>query len=109
MPETMTVTIYHNTDRYSFCGYQDGHRLVRVFDYPTALTDPAAICSHAFVVFNAPEEVLEIDDFFTAATYRDRGLRSLSVGDVVVVGETAWACERIGWRSVRLTAEQVVP
>ena len=32
--------------------------------------------------------------------YRARGNRSLSIGDVVIVGETAWACEDVGWKLV---------
>lgn len=31
--------------------------------------------------------------------------RSLSVGDVVTVGETAWACAPLGWQ--RVTADQL--
>jgi hypothetical protein len=37
--------------------------------------------------------------------YRTTGLRSLSVGDVVVIGETAWACASSGWDL--LTADQL--
>ncbi|QXN74357.1 hypothetical protein SEA_CAFASSO_142 [Gordonia phage Cafasso] len=109
MSDQLTVVIYHNRSRDNFRGYQDDHRLVRVFDYQTKLRSPEAICEHAFMVFNAPEETLEIDDFLLAVGYRERELRSLSVGDVVVIGETAWACDRIGWKHVRLTAEQVTP
>jgi hypothetical protein len=28
------------------------------------------------------------------------GLRSLSVGDIVVVGDSAWRCAGVGWESV---------
>lgn len=38
--------------------------------------------------------------------YRLEGNRSLSVGDVVVIGETAWSCEHAGWKQV-LTEELV--
>jgi hypothetical protein len=52
-------------------------------------------------------EQLNIDDPDQpwALTYRLAGHRSLSVGDVVVIGETAWACEASGWDL--LTAEQL--
>jgi hypothetical protein len=50
---------------------------------------------------------LNIDEPATtwALGYRNSGLRSLSVGDVVVIGETAWACAASGWDL--LTAEQL--
>lgn len=32
-----------------------------------------------------------------AIAYRHAGQRSLSVGDVVVLGETAWVCAEVGW------------
>lgn len=52
-------------------------------------------------------EQLNIDDPTTswALEYRNCGLRSLSVGDVIVIGETAWACAPSGWDL--LTAEQL--
>ena len=40
-----------------------------------------------------------------AIAYRRAGQRSLSVGDVVVIGETAWACASSGWDL--LTADQL--
>ena len=52
-------------------------------------------------------EQLNIDDPDQpwALKYRLAGHRSLSVGDVVVIGETAWACAPSGWDL--LTAEQL--
>ena len=35
-----------------------------------------------------------------AADYRRAGHRSLSVGDVVVLAETAWACAPVGWTAI---------
>ena len=40
-----------------------------------------------------------------AKEYRAKQLRSVSVGDVVVVGETAFACESVGWK--KITTEQL--
>ena len=37
--------------------------------------------------------------------FSDKMLRSVSVGDVVVIGEMAWACESVGWE--RITTEQL--
>lgn len=52
-------------------------------------------------------EQLNIDDPTAewALKYRLAGHRSLSVGDVVVIGETAWACADRGWDLI--TAEQL--
>lgn len=35
-----------------------------------------------------------------AQQYRRAGHRSLSVGDVIVIGETAWACASFGWKLI---------
>lgn len=37
-----------------------------------------------------------------AVAYRAERLRSLSVGDVVVIGGTAHKCEAVGWKAVPL-------
>ena len=52
-------------------------------------------------------EQLNIDDptAIWALKYRLAGQRSLSVGDVVVIGETAWACAPSGWHLI--TADQL--
>ncbi|UVK59879.1 hypothetical protein SEA_ALEEMILY_139 [Gordonia phage Aleemily] len=105
MPE-FDVAIYHNHDS-RFSAYREGHTLERVFEYADSGDDVDRVCNHAYHMFNAPEEFLTTDEGLLAVAYRERGLRSLSVGDVVVVGETAWACEPLGWKRVHLTAEQV--
>lgn len=43
-----------------------------------------------------------------AREYRDNRNRSLSVGDVVVVSESAYACESVGWKQVALRNENCV-
>lgn len=45
-------------------------------------------------------EQLNIDDPTAtwALKYRLAGHRSLSVGDAIVIGETAWLCQAIGWK-----------
>lgn len=49
----------------------------------------------------------EPESFF-GNIYRQARNRSLSVGDVVQVGDShAWACEPLGWRQVALTPHQV--
>lgn len=61
-----------------------------------------AVLNHAFTQLNI--------DYPTepwAKEYRHNGNRSLSVGDVVAVGEVAYACESVGWKCVSLTAANV--
>lgn len=43
-----------------------------------------------------------------AKEYRAKRNRSLSVGDVVVVGEAAYAVARLGWQSVSLPREDCI-
>jgi hypothetical protein len=62
----------------------------------------------------APVQALELvfdqlnmgADYRWAMQYRADGNRSLSTGDVVVIGETAWAVEDFGWR--RITTDQLL-
>ena len=89
------VRIYHNVARdpkgrrIHFCGYEPGHPLVLVLEAAIDLVRlgevflPEAI----FVACNA--EVHELGGSLRdlARAYRDRRLRSLSVGDVLVIGD----------------------
>jgi hypothetical protein len=62
-------------------------------DYPDGL-------DHVFKELNVDYPLTD-----WAKDYRERRLRSLSVGDVVVLGETAWAVESCGWR--RITTDEL--
>lgn len=44
------------------------------------------------------EVLFEIFNIRHPEGYHDR---SLSVGDIVIIGEVAWACESLGWRQVK--------
>ncbi|KQH79848.1 hypothetical protein AO501_08360 [Mycobacterium gordonae] len=59
------------------------------------LTGQALIHAAHRIVF----EQLNIDNPTAtwALRYRLAGHRSFSVGDVMVIGETAWLCEPVGW------------
>jgi hypothetical protein len=81
----------------NFDGYKPGQPLVRVFEIEITEADPYEVAGWMFEAFNAPEEYLTGSLLELAKAYRERQLRSLSVGDVVAVGETPLVCARFGW------------
>jgi len=109
MTATITVSIWHNVTRDSegrptgYFGFNPGDSMVRVFTYqaPADGRPAEAVAEEAFEAFNADPELLTGRQLELAIRYRNRALRSLSRGDLVVVGEVALACERAGWAPVR--------
>lgn len=110
------IDIYHNTT-------VDPHRMFRerksgevppmqlVHTYDVAHRGPGkdnsdlALCEHAFDLFNAPEDWLYGRDREICEEYRAKGLRSLSVGDVVGIrrpnGDArTYECATMGWTRV---------
>ncbi len=59
------------------------------------------LAEKAFELTNLPDEVLTADQLALLGDYHRR-FNSLSVGDVVVIGETALACGRLSWDPVTL-------
>jgi hypothetical protein len=104
----ITVTVWHNAaaDAHGrragmLDGYRSGHRVVRVFAYEAdpAGRSPEAIAEEAFAICNGhPPDAAGQD---LSGRYYARGLRSLSVGDVVAVGEVPLAVASAGWTLVR--------
>lgn len=104
---TITVTIWHNVarDRHDrptgmLEGYQPGDPAVRVFTYqadPAGRT-PEEIAEEAFAICNGHPRDARGEDL--ARRYYERELRSLSVGDVVAVGEVPLAVGRADWSPV---------
>jgi hypothetical protein len=114
----MKVEIYHNISKNAFFGLNsvfekddsaphghakrqarnvaEQHELVKVFEYDAEELD-GMVLEGAFHRFNVGE-----DDF--AQAYRARQLRSLSVGDVVVLHYSepdiseAWSVESVGFK-----------
>ncbi len=104
----VTVTIWHNVacdqaGRHTapLDGFTPGDPMVRVFTYQTLPRgrSPEAIAEDAFAAFNDHPS----DDETTRLSrlYYRRRLRSLSVGDVVAVGEAGLAVGHVGWTLVR--------
>lgn len=98
-----TVKVYLNS----------GHEMFRKFNPDTAQLHLAAKfdlnmpeCPHAvnaalnyiFEQLNVGGELVEATDW--CDDYRANGNRSLSTGDVVVIGETAFSCDPFGWSIV---------
>jgi hypothetical protein len=107
-PASITVTIWHNVafdgqGRHTAMldGYQPGDPMVRVFAYQAAPAGRTAeqIADEAFDTFN--DHPRDPDGADLACAYYGRRLRSLSVGDVVAVGEAGLAVGRVGWIVVR--------
>lgn len=113
-PTTMPATVYLNRDfLHDPKALAAGclHPVLR-FELPVPAGGPpseAAITATLETVF----EQLNIDDPTEswALKYRLAGHRSLSVGDVVCIGETAWAVDISGWQTLttaQLTAATAV-
>lgn len=101
---TVRTTVYLNNAHARFFGFDETTaqlRMAESFDLvelPEHLTGSAVVDAALNVVF----EQLNIDDpeHIWALRYRLAGHRSLSVGDVVVTGETAWVVAPIGWKPI---------
>jgi hypothetical protein len=105
------VTIFHNTARdehghaIGFDGYQPGQPLVPVFAYDVEFLDGGVpelllIAEQAFEMFNVDLDMLTGRKRELATQYRHKMLRSLSVGDVLMIGNTALACDAVGFREI---------
>lgn len=101
----VTVKVYLNTnERESFMrGYQHGDPLKLAATWTTSQRNPHEELNRAFRELNidSPTEKWAKD-------YRARRNRSLSKGDVVVFGETAWSCESVGWKQLSLAGARFI-
>ncbi len=90
----------------SFGGYKAGQPLVPVFtvDWNGGAAGPHVLAEMMFSIGNAPAEYLTGSSQTVAAAYRERKLRSLSVGDVVQIGEVFMACQSVGFTEVEQPA-----
>lgn len=92
-------------------GYRDGDKMLLAAEYyADAALLPRDDESQPNAILNQAFRELNIDSPETgwARDYRDNGNRSLSVGDVVVVGEVAYACARFGWKPATLSRENCI-
>jgi len=98
------VTVLHNSGRGRFFGYEAGDTLVRVFDLSVSASGVEAAAEVVFAVANSYPGELFCEPAYAGvvAAYRAAGLRSLSVGDVLIIADhtgvkTAWACAPAGF------------
>jgi hypothetical protein len=90
-------------------GYQPGDPINAVYDYdrdtgPNLTSDDMrALAEQAFQMFNGMAVTRWEEEH--ADRYYAAGNRSLSVGDVVVMGEIATACESSGWAFVTIPTQ----
>lgn len=88
-------------------GYQPRHPMVRVFTYQAdpAGRAPETIAEEAFTICNGHPRDAGGEE--VSRRYYARELRSLSVGDVVAVGEVPLAVAQAGWTLVRVGLNEV--
>jgi hypothetical protein len=98
------VTVLHNSGPGRFFGYEQGDALIRVFDLSVSASGVDAAAEVVFAVTNSYPGELFCEPSYAdvVAEYRAAGLRSLSVGDVLIIADhtgvnTAWACAPAGF------------
>lgn len=94
------VFLNQNTRECFFDGYKPGDALGEPFTYESSITDALAACEAAFMIFNMDLDMLRGRSLEIATAYRERRMRSLSVGDIVKVDGVAYACDSFGFRKV---------
>ena len=100
----ITTTVYLNEGDDHFFGFNTHApaRLYQAAQFDLEILDEAPAGA---VVPGALESVFEQlnvrrPQHSWALRYRLAGHRSLSVGDVVVLGENSWACASVGWTPI---------
>jgi hypothetical protein len=111
--EFMLVRVFHTSDLssgYDTDGLGTGQREVFAYTLPDpavgTTVDHGATLDHIFMLFNVGDDPAFGEPEPLAVAYRVCRLRSLSVGDVVALDETYFACASVGWR--RLDVPPVV-
>jgi hypothetical protein len=110
---TTTVKVYLNEGDDHFFGFRNKFgnapalRLAAQFDLldePALQPDrePTRILNHVYEQLNVGGDMVPAEPWTTV--YRVNRNRSLSVGDVVVVGESAWAVASCGFESITTEA-----
>lgn len=117
----MRVCVCHNVARddqdrgINWFGYEPGHPLVRVFEADVGFENDLGaedLAEEIWIIGNAEPETLTGAGAVLARAYRARCLRSLSVGDVVVIGDgvdrTALSVDQAGFARVEVDSLTIV-
>lgn len=98
-----TVTVYLNAPEEAFVKFRpETARLREAIRFDLNMPEcPHAVhaaLNHIFEQLNVGGELVEATPW--CDEYRANGNRSLSTGDVVTIGETAFSCDPYGWSIV---------
>lgn len=97
----ISINVLHNVDRDSWEGYLPGHPLRYVGNVTVGLHDEFDVMlDDVYALLNGGAQG-------EAETYRKRGNRSLSVGDVLVIDGVAFAVSGLGFDRVKVDPAQV--
>lgn len=102
---SVPVVVYHDVNAFTRGGPHRPREVYacKVMAHDLQPDDPYPLLEDAFEVFNVGDP----DKDSVAREYRGRGLRSLSVGDVVRIGEVGYLCKSFNWE--RFTGDLEVP
>jgi hypothetical protein len=104
----VSVKVMLNQDTNFLSDYAPGNRLVEAasfeLDYPE-VGGVEQLLEHVYEQLNVGGDIVPATEWTTK--YRAEGNRSLSVGDVVLLGETAWTCSSFGWQNCRVAVFDV--
>lgn len=96
------VEIFHNVSKgqggipLGFFGYEQGHELVKVFEFDVEVNEGTDVYQLAEVTFALGNgQAKESEDYYA------RRLRSVSVGDVIRVGEAWLSCDSSDWSLIK--------
>lgn len=73
-----------------------GYRKAVEFDLPDSERDHMVVLEHIFEQLNVGGELVPAEPW--CEEYRAAGNPSLSVDDVVILGDKPWHCARFGWK-----------
>lgn len=72
-----------------------GYRKAVEFDLPDSEKDHLKVLEHIFEQLNVGGDLVKAEPW--CEEYREAGNASLSVDDVVILGDKPWYCARFGW------------
>jgi hypothetical protein len=98
---TLATTVYLNHGPDHLFGFNATARLRTAGQFDLTLAEHlrGEHLTHAALELIFEQLNIDVPEYHWAIAYRDAGHRSFSIGDVAVVGETAFACDA-GWTRI---------